>query len=322
MEQLVECVPNVSEAHDEALLDAIAAGIVSTPGVVLLDRTSDRDHARSVFTLAGSAGAVSSAAEGLVQTAVAGIDLRAHVGEHPRIGAVDVVPFVPLGEISMADCVALARAFGAAIAERYELPVFLYGEAAASPERRLLSRIRAPRFEGLAEAMARPGGGPDYGPARPHPTAGATAVGVRPFLIAYNVRLAGNDVRVARRIAEQMRERDGGLPRVQALGLELRSQGCLQLSMNLLDYQTTPLWRVWEEALRVSAAAGVDVIDSELIGLAPMAALTDVADHIGAASELSLRERVARAGAWLRIKDFDPDMALELRLQAAGGDPG
>jgi len=318
MSRLVECVPNVSEGRRRDVIDTLAAAVTASPGVALLDRTSDPDHNRSVLTFAGEPEAVTTAIEAVVAAAIEHIDLRSHTGQHPRMGAVDVVPFVPLGDTTMAECVALACAFGARIAERFELPVYLYAEAATRPERRLLSDIRRPQFEGLAEAMAAPGGEPDFGPRRPHPSAGATVVGARPFLIAWNIELASADVALAKRIAKAIRERDGGLPRVQALGLYLEESGHAQVSMNLLDFRITPLWRVWDAVAELAAGAGVELLDSELIGLAPLAAFTQTADHIAIEDDLPLEARMARAASYLRLRDFVPTMALELRLAAAG----
>jgi glutamate formiminotransferase len=317
MAPLFECVPNVSEARDIAALDAIDDAIRSTPDAWLLDRTSDVDHARSVFTVAGSESGVRAALEALVAQAVARIDMRNHQGQHPRIGAVDVVPFVPLGETPMEACIELARSFGAAIAEQHDLPVFLYGEAALKPARRVLADVRRPRFEGLGVSMATDEGAPDIGPQRPHPSAGAVAVGARQFLIAYNIQLVSGDVRVAREIASRIRERDGGLHALQALGLQLGSQGHAQVSMNLLDFKRTSLWAVWEAVSREAAALGTAVLDSELIGLVPSAALAAVADHIGVPSDRATDDRARAAGEWLRIREFDPRRTVESRLEAA-----
>ncbi|MEX1295292.1 MAG: glutamate formimidoyltransferase [Candidatus Limnocylindrales bacterium] len=314
MESLVECVPNLSEGTDAATLDAIAEAVAGPAGSWLLDRTADPDHGRAVFTLAGYPGRVMGAMEAAVGVAIERIDMNQQVGRHPRIGAVDVIPFVPLGDTTMERCVLGARDFAARIAERFELPVYLYARAARRPEREILANIRRPRYEGLARAMAEPGGEPDLGPASPHPTAGATVVGARPFLIAFNVQLSTTDVAIARRIAARIRERDGGLPAVQALGIELVSQGCAQVSMNLLDHEVTPLWRVWEEAERLAADEGVSLLDSELVGLAPAAALVAVADHIGSGSFHTAERRLTEAASWLRIRRFDPGMVLEVRL--------
>ena len=317
MESLVECVPNVSEGRDSETLDAIAAAIEAHPGSWLLDRSADPDHGRAVFTLAGYPECVLGAMDDAVGVAIERIDMNRHLGGHPRIGAVDVIPFVPLGATTMEQCVAGAREFAARIADRYELPVYLYARAARVPQREALADVRRPRYEGLAAAMAASAGEPDYGPARPHPTAGATAVGARPFLIAWNIQLSTSDVAVARRIAGRIRGRDGGLPAVQALGIDLASQGCAQLSMNLLDHESTPLWRVWEEAERLAVDEGVSLLDSELIGLVPAAALLAVADHIGSGTFLTAEQRMFEAASWLRIRRYAPTMVLELRLTQA-----
>jgi glutamate formiminotransferase len=317
MTRLVECVPNFSEGRDVATVDAIAARVEAVAGVHLLDRTSDRDHNRSVLTFAGPAEAVTSAMEGALEEALARIDMRAHEGQHPRVGAVDVIPFVPLGETTIDECVELARGFGARVAEHFELPVYMYARAALRAERQVLADIRRPQFEGLRELISTPEYTPDYGPARLHPTGGAVVIGARPFLIAYNINLDSRDHDLAKEIAKSVRERSGGLPRVQALGLFLDVLNCAQVSMNLLDFTVTPIWRVWETVEAAAAAHGVALRESELIGLAPIAALTDVADHIGANPSATDEERIATAAGWLRIRDVDPSMALEIRLAEA-----
>lgn len=319
MERLIECVPNVSEGSDAQTLDAIESAVAGRPGSWLLDRTSDPDHERSVYTVVGPPDAAVGAMSALASVAIERIDMRLQRGQHPRIGAVDVIPFIPLGETSMDECITLAREFAEQVANRFALPIYLYAAAALRDDRRTLAAIRRPGFEGLSAAMRGEAGGPDLGPARPHPTAGAVAIGARPLLIAFNIQLATSEVAVARRIAGRIRERDGGLPAVQAIGLELLSQGLVQLSMNLLDHQRTPLWRVWETAARMAADEGTGLLDSELIGLAPTAALLDVADHIGVPASRGQEDRVCQAGEWLRIRDFDAGMALEIRLAAARG---
>ena len=257
--------------------------------------------------------------EAAVGVALARIDMERHEGQHPRIGAVDVIPFVPLGETTMDDCVSLARRFAARIAARFDLPVYLYAEAATRSERRVLSDIRKPQYEGLKALISQPGWQPDYGPAALHPRGGAVAAGARPFLIAYNINLDTEDVGLAKRIANRIRERSGGLPRVQALGLYLEDLGCAQVSMNLLDFSVTPLWQVWETVGALAAAEGVSVRESELVGLAPVASLLEVAEHAGVAPGGGVEERIAAAAARLRIRDFEPNRALELRLAAALG---
>ncbi len=315
MARVIECVPNFSEGRRPEVIEALASAVTQTPDVILLDRTSDADHNRSVLTFAGPPDSVARAMESAFEIAVDRIDMEQHQGQHPRIGAVDVVPFVPIGETSMEECVGLARDFGARVAERFDLPVYLYARAALRPDRTVLADIRRPQYEGLKQEISRPGNEPDHGPARVHPRAGAVAVGARPFLIAYNVNLESEDVHLAKRIAQRIRERSGGLPRVQALGLYLEDLRCAQVSMNLLDHTVTPVWKVWEAVTELAAAEGVDVRESELIGLAPLQALLDVADHLGIAEEESLDRRLRKAAERLRIRDFEPTMALELRLE-------
>jgi glutamate formiminotransferase / 5-formyltetrahydrofolate cyclo-ligase len=319
MTRLVECVPNVSEGRRPQVVDAIAEAITRAPGAHLLDRTSDVDHNRSVLTFAGEEAAVAEAMENALGAAIARIDMTAHEGRHPRLGAVDVIPFVPLGDTTMDDCVALARRFGAHVADHFDLPVYLYAAAASRPERRVLADIRRPQFEGLAAMMAAPGGEPDFGPPTPHPTAGAVVIGARPFLIAWNINLESADVALAKRIAGAIRERDGGLPRVQALGLLLDDLGVAQVSMNLLDTSITPIWRVWETVESLAREAGVALRESELIGLAPQSAILSAADRAGVPADAPLEARLAEGAAAVRIRAFTPDMALELRLAAAAG---
>jgi glutamate formiminotransferase len=319
---LIECVPNVSEGRRPDVVDVIADAVTATEGVHLLDRTSDRDHNRSVLTFAGPAEQVTDAAEAVVREALARVDMTGHEGRHPRMGAVDVVPFVPLGDTSMEEVVRIARAFGERVAARYELPVYLYAKAATRPDRVVLADVRRPQFEGLRELIGSdPERDPDFGPSRIHPTAGAVAVGARPFLIAWNIDLESDDVSVAKRIAGRIRERDGGLPRVQALGLALDDVGRAQVSMNLLDHAVTPMWRVWETVHELAGAEGVAIHSSELVGLAPQAALEAVADHIGTDPGKPAEARIGEGASWLRIREFQPTMALELRLAAAAGGP-
>jgi glutamate formiminotransferase len=243
--------------------------------------------------------------------------MNTHEGQHPRIGAVDVIPFVPLGETTIDECVDLARDFGKRIAERFDLPVYLYARAATRSDREVLADIRRPQYEGLKSLIAEPEHAPDFGPSRLHPTAGAVAIGARPFLIAYNINLRSKDVELAKNIARRVRERSGGLPRVQALGLWLEDLGCAQVSMNLLDHTVTPMWRVWETVRAVAESEGVELFESELIGLCPLAALVEVADHAEVPTDLTVEERITQAARWLKIRDFEPSMALELRLAAA-----
>jgi glutamate formiminotransferase len=314
---LIESVPNVSEGRRLDVVDRMAAAIEAVDGVFLLDRTSDASHNRSVFTLAGEHRPVQDALEGLVATAIHEIDMGVHTGEHPRIGAVDVIPFVPLAATTMDDCIELAHGFGERIAQRFELPVYFYANAARRPERVKLADVRRGQYEGLREEVSQRGREPDAGPGRLHPSAGAVAVGARPFLIAYNINLASDDVDLAKRIARRVRESGGGLPKVQANGFWIVELRRAQVSMNLLDFTVTPLWAVWDTVRDVAAEDGVELAESELIGLAPLAALLAVADQAGAPVEDTVERRLALAAAYLRLRDFSPMQALELRLEAA-----
>lgn len=316
---LVESVPNVSEGRRLEVVDRLAAAVESVPGVFLLDRTSDPSHNRSVLTLAGEDGSVADALERLVGAALREIDMDQQAGEHPRIGAVDVVPFVPLGDTTLDDCVGFARAFGRRIADRFDLPVYLYAAAATRPDRVKLADLRRGQYEGLRDEIATHGREPDFGPARMHARGGATCVGARPFLVAWNVNLATDDLELAKRIAHRVRESSGGLPAVQAKGFFIEELGCAQVSMNLLDTERTPLWAAWEAVRAEAAEDGVELAESELIGLAPLAAFQAVADRAGAPRDLTPEERVLAAGRFLKLRDATPLMALELRLARAGG---
>jgi glutamate formiminotransferase len=323
-DRLVESVPNVSEGRRLDVVERLAQAIAGVSGVHLLDRTSDASHNRSVFTIAGPAGAVSEALEQLVAAAVREIDMDEHWGEHPRIGAVDVIPFVPLGETTMDEAIELARTFAARIAERFDLPVYLYAQAARRADRVKLADVRRGQYEGLKAEIGQHGREPDLGPARMHPSAGAVAVGARPFLIAYNINLDSDDVDLAKRIARRVRESGGGLPKLQANGFSVEVAGPAgetieraQVSMNVLDFRVTPLWRVWETVRAEAAEDGVELAESELIGLAPLAAFLDVADHLEVPADGLVEDRLAAAAAFLRLRDFSPLQALELRLEAA-----
>ncbi len=317
---LVESVPNVSEGRRLDVVDRLAAALESVPGAHLLDRTSDASHNRSVFTLAGEVAAITDALERLVGAALREIDMELQEGEHPRVGAVDVIPFVPLGDTTLEDCVGIARDFGRRIATRFDLPVYLYAAAASRPGRVKLADVRRGQYEGLRAEIATRGREPDFGPARMHPRGGATCVGARPFLIAWNINLASDDLELARRIAHRVRESSGGLPAVQAKGFFIEELACAQVSMNLLDFARTPLWAAWEAVRAEAAEDGVELAESELIGLAPLAAFEAVADRAGGPVDVPAEERVLAAGRFLKLRDASPLMALELRLaQAARG---
>jgi glutamate formiminotransferase len=270
---IIECIPNISEGRRQDVIDACAAAIRQS-GVHLLDVKSDAAHNRTVFTFAGDPDSVRAAVLALFGAAVPAIDLRHQTGEHPRLGAVDVTPFVPIEGVTMADCVALAKRVGEDVGKQFQLPVYLYEEAATSPGRRNLEDIRRGEFEGLAAKMQQPDWKPDYGPAAPHPSAGAAVIGARMPLIAYNVNLATDRLDVAKKIAAALRHSSGGLRFVKAMGVELADRGIVQVSMNLTNYEKTPVFRVFEIVKREAARYGVSVLESEIIGLVPAAALT------------------------------------------------
>lgn len=276
-EPIVECVPNFSEGRDPAFLEALA-GEAERAGAVVLDREMDASHHRSVLTFAGSPEAVKRAAIATARLAVAKIDLTKHRGEHPRMGAVDVIPFVPVANSTVEEAVALSKEVGRVLGEELSIPIYLYADAATRPERRSLPAIRKGEFEGLREKIGSdPAYVPDFGPNRIHPTAGATAVGARFFLIAYNVQLETANVSIAEEIAKAIRESSGGLPKVQAKGFEVDVNGrkLAQVSMNLLDYRVTSIGTVYDEVERRAKSKGIAVVDSELVGLVPRAALED-----------------------------------------------
>jgi glutamate formiminotransferase / 5-formyltetrahydrofolate cyclo-ligase len=295
---LIECVPNVSEGRRAEIVAAMADAVARVPGVRLLDHSSDPSHNRSVFTLLGDGPGLEAAMMTLFERAVADIDLRSHRGEHPRVGAVDVVPFVPIEGATMADCVALAKSVGAAVANRFSVPVYLYEEASTNPARRNLEDIRRGEFEGLAGKMASQGWAPDFGDPKPHPTAGATVIGARMPLIAYNINLATDRLDVAKKIAAAIRFSSGGFRYVKAMGVALQDRGVVQVSMNLTNYEKTPIFRVFEVVRREAARYGVEVLESEIVGLVPATALTDAAEY------------------YLRLAGFSRDQVLENRLRS------
>jgi len=294
---LIECIPNVSEGRRTEIVAAMAAALRGIPGVRLLDHSSDPSHNRSVFTMAGDATGIERAVLALFERAVADIDLRGHSGEHPRLGAVDVVPFVPIEGVTMADCVALARKVGAEVAARFQIPVYLYEEASANPARKNLEDIRRGEFEGLAKKMATAGWTPDFGPATPHPSAGAAVIGARMPLIAYNINLATDRLDVAKKIAAAIRHSSGGYRFVKAMGITLEDRGIVQVSMNLTNFEKTPIFRVFETVKREAARYGVAILESEIVGLVPAAALMSTAEF------------------YLQIEGFKPAQVLENKLR-------
>lgn len=285
---MIEAVPNFSEAVRQDVIESLVAVASSVSGVYLLDRTSDRDHNRTVLTLAGEAEVIQQVAVLLIGEAARRIDLRGHTGVHPRMGACDVMPFVPLEGSDMAECIDVAHAVGREVWRKYGVPSFFYEEAALSPDRKRLEEVRRGGFEGTSLT-------PDVGN-QLHPSAGATIIGARKFLIAYNINLATGDLFLAQQIARKIRTSSGGFPAVKALGLELQSRNQVQVSMNLTDYETTSIDTVYQAVAQESQAAGITIAGSELIGLIPRKALpeTDV-----------------------RWENFEPSMVLENRLEAA-----
>lgn len=307
MQNFIECVPNFSEGRDTAKVEVIRQAIVSGRDVFCLDQTMDPDHNRSVITFVGTELTIGEAALRGIERAAELIDLRQHQGVHPRLGAADVVPFVPLSGSRLETCVRIARWVAEQTWERYGIPTYLYGAAARRADRESLEALRRGGFEKLQEEVeANPGRRPDFGEAGLHPTAGATLVGARKFLIAYNINLDTPDVMIAQAIARKIRASNGGLPCVKALGLFLASRNLAQVSMNLTDFEVTPLPVVFDVVCREARARGAGIVESELIGLIPQAALNDT----------EVEE--------LKIKGFSADMILENRLRRyieTGGAP-
>ena len=294
---LIECVPNVSEGRRADVVLAMTDALGRVNGVRLLDSSSDPSHNRSVFTMAGSPDALVRAVLALVERAVADIDLRTHRGEHPRIGAVDVVPFVPLQGATMKECVRLANQVGADIATRFGVPVYLYEEASVDPARTRLEDIRRGGLARLTERMTHAEWAPDFGPRIPHRSAGVTVVGARAPLIAFNVNLNSDRLDIAKAIAAVVRHSGGGLPYVKALGLALEARGIVQVSMNLTNYERTSIPRAFDAVRREAARHGVSVLESEIVGLVPEAALAGL------------------AAADLQLDHFRSEQVLERRLE-------
>jgi glutamate formiminotransferase / formiminotetrahydrofolate cyclodeaminase len=300
MRRLVECVPNFSEGREATKLEAIVAVMREVAGVFVLDQESDPDHNRSVVTLAGEPEAVVEAAVRAVGKAAELIDLTHQTGAHPRIGATDVVPFIPIEAVTLEDCVALARQAAGEIWDRYRIPVYFYEAAAQRTDRKNLENIRRGQFEGLREEVAQnPDRTPDVGERRLHPTAGATVVGARKFLIAYNINLNSPDLSIAKAIAKKIRFSSGGLPCVKAMGVELHSRHLAQVSMNLTDFETTPIHRVFEVVKREAESRDTTIAGSEIIGLIPRRAIEMTAEY------------------FLKIENFSPTLVLENRLEEA-----
>ncbi len=296
MSAIVECVPNFSEGRNRNIIEKILAPFSATAAVKLLNHSSDPDHNRTVVTAMGEPARVKQAVLEAAAVAVQDIDLRTHKGAHPRMGAIDVVPFIPLQGYSIAEAVDLARDTARDMARQLDLPVYLYEKAATAPERENLANIRKGEFEGLAGKMTEPRWKPDFGPDRPHPSAGATAVGARMPLVAFNINLNSNDLKIADQIARCIRHISGGLRYCKAMGVELKSQDMVQVSINMTDYTRTSLYRVFEMVKFEAQRYGVQIVSSEIIGLTPMEALIDAAAY------------------YLRLKDFSLNQVIEKRM--------
>ena len=300
MKRLIECVANFSEGRDAAKIEMLVAAMSAVAGVWVLDRESDADHNRCVITLAGEPEAVAEAALRGVGKALELIDLTRHSGAHPRLGAADVVPFIPIEGVTIEECVGLAKRVGREIWERYRIPVYFYEAAAQRPERTNLENIRKGQFEGLREdVLKNPDRAPDVGEPRLHPTAGAVVVGARKFLIAYNINLNTPDIEIAKRIAKTIRFSNGGLRYVKAMGVDLRARGLAQVSINLTDFEQTPIHRVFEMVKSEGQRYGVTIAGSEIVGLVPKRAIEITADF------------------FLQLENFSPAQVLENRLASA-----
>ena len=279
MAKIVECIPNISEGKNQEVIEAVLNEVRTTPGVTLLDHSSDVNHNRTVITFLGSPEGVAEAAVKLAKKAAELIDLTKHVGEHPRMGAVDVIPFVPVKEITTEECVALSKEVGKRIWEEAGMPVFLYEDSASAPHRVNLAAIRKGQFEGMAEKVQQPEWEPDFGGRTIHPTAGTVAVGCRMPLVAYNINLNTSDITIASAIAKIIRQSSGGLSYVKALGVMLEDRNIAQVSINMTNLHKTPLYRVVELVKAEAKRWGVSVIGTEVVGLTPMHALIDAAEY-------------------------------------------
>jgi glutamate formiminotransferase len=301
MGKIVECVPNFSEGRNQTVIETIKRLILDRPDVTLLDFSPNADHNRTDVTIIGAPEAVKEAALAIAVKCVELIDMNKHKGEHPRMGAIDVVPFVPLTDVTMEECVALAREFAEEFSAKTAVPCFFYEEAATRPERRNLADVRRGEYEAIKEELGKnPARVPDVGPNKSHPTAGATAVGARFFLIAFNVNLGTTNVEVAKKIAKAVRHSSGGYHSVKAMGFDIKERGIVQVSMNLTNYTKTPLFRVFETIRNEAERYGVPVIGSEIVGLIPLDALVMAADH------------------YLRLEAFTVDQIIEKKLLDSG----
>ena len=294
--KIVECVPNFSEGRDLIKIDRIVASFRARAGVKLLDYSNDEDHNRLVVTLVGEPEALRDAVIEAIGVAVELIDLNHHQGQHPRMGAVDVVPFIPIKNVTMDEAVSLSREVGEKVAGLYHLPVFLYEKSATAPHRENLAAVRKGEFEGMAEKIKLPEWQPDFGPADRHPTAGTVAIGARMPLVAYNINLSTDNLEIATKIARNIRHINGGLRYVKAMGVELKERNITQVSINMTDYTRTALYRAFELVRIEARRYGVTIIGSEIVGLVPMEALIDTASY------------------YLGLENFSMQQVLELRI--------
>ena len=296
MNKILECVPNFSEGRDLKKIEKIVEPFRNSDGVKLLDYQNDKDHHRSVVTVVGEPQALTTALIESMGVAIDIIDMRTHKGQHPRMGAIDVVPFIPVKNITMDEAIDISRAIAQNVADTYNLPVFLYEKSATKPERQNLATIRKGQFEGMPEKITQSQWAPDYGPVQIHPTAGVTAIGARMPLVAFNVNLNTSHIEIANQIAQKVRHISGGLRYCKGIGIELKDRGIVQVSLNMTDYTKTTLYRVFE-LIRIEAQRyGVNVIGSEIIGLVPMEALIDCASY------------------YLSLENFSMEQVLEHRI--------
>ena len=296
MNQIMECVPNFSEGRDLQKIDQIVSCFRARSGVKLLDYSNDEDHNRLVVTVVGEPEPLRQAVIEAIGTAVRLIDLNHHKGQHPRMGAVDVVPFIPIRGVTMDDAIALSKEVGQEVADKFNLPVFLYEKSATAPHRENLAAIRKGEFEGMAEKIHQPEWQPDFGPAERHPTAGTVAIGARMPLVAYNINLNTPSVEIAHDIAKKIRFIGGGLRYCKAMGVELKERGITQVSINMTDYTRTALYRAFELVRIEARRYGVSIVGSEIIGLVPMEALIDTASY------------------YLGLENFSMQQVLEARI--------
>jgi glutamate formiminotransferase len=296
MKKILECVPNFSEGRDLKKIEKIIEPFRGRDGVKLLDYQNDEDHNRSVVTVVGEPQPLTTAIIESMRVAIDVIDMRTHKGQHPRMGAIDVVPFIPLKEITMDEAIAVSKSIAQKVADAYSLPVFLYEKSATKPERQNLAAIRKGQFEGMPEKIKQPQWTPDCGPAKIHPTAGVTAIGARMPLVAFNVNLNTRHIEIANQIAKKVRHISGGLRYCKGIGIELKDRGIVQVSLNMTDYSQTALYRVFEMIRMEARRYGVNVIGSEIIGLVPMEALIDCASY------------------YLGLEDFTMAQVLEARI--------